>query len=42
MSNVNSDRLRGNSDKEMLIWSESPRVATNGIIYFGLNGALTP
>jgi len=34
VSNVNSDRFRGNSDQEIHIWNECARLVTNAIIYF--------
>ncbi|ABM20967.1 MULTISPECIES: Tn3 family transposase [Gammaproteobacteria] len=34
ISNVNSDRFRGNSDEEIQIWNESARLVANAIIYF--------
>jgi TnpA family transposase len=34
ISNVNSDRFRGNSDDEILIWNECARLVANTIIYF--------
>jgi TnpA family transposase len=34
ISNVNGDRFRGNSDKEIQLWNECARLVANAIIYF--------